>query len=263
MHLHRVLTAVILLPALLFLLLKGPLEAILIIIAFSALLGWYEYAHMAALPFPAFLSGFGALGVSFIFLKQDDTFLLLGFWVGLFLFLLSFLWRFEGQKTLWHFLAATAGFLYVSLGFGHLFFLVNLPEGRLWVLYLLATIFGTDTGAFYTGRAFGRHKLIPRISPGKTWEGAFGGLLLGTFLGGFLGLYFKLATPAFLFILSGCLSVIGQFGDLLESLIKRGFGVKDSGRLLPGHGGILDRTDALIFAAPFLYWLIHVVKYGH
>ncbi|NPA49690.1 MAG: phosphatidate cytidylyltransferase [Thermodesulfobacteria bacterium] len=262
MHLYRVLTAIVLLPALLFLLLKGPLLAILLVSGLAALLAWHEYARMATLPFPVFLGGALALVMGFFLLKQGAGLLLLGLWSGLFLFLLYFLRHFEGQKSLFHLLSAMAGFFYVFLGFGHLFLIVTLPQGRLWMLYLLASIFGTDTGAFYAGKTLGRHKLIPRVSPGKTWEGTFGGLFLGILLAVVLGLHFELGKPFHLFLLAGVLSIVGQLGDLLESLLKRGFGVKDSGTLLPGHGGILDRTDALIFAAPLLYWLLHLKGYG-
>ncbi|MCC6622725.1 MAG: phosphatidate cytidylyltransferase [Deltaproteobacteria bacterium] len=127
-----------------------------------------------------------------------------------------------------------------------------------WMLYAAAAVFMGDTGAYFAGKALGRHKLHPRVSPNKTWEGAIGGLV-GSALGGWLMvviLDLPLTTlSAILFALIG--GAIAQVGDLAESLIKRTFGVKDSGTLLPGHGGLLDRIDGLIFALPFFALVLY------
>jgi phosphatidate cytidylyltransferase len=128
------------------------------------------------------------------------------------------------------------------------------PHGRAWVLMAIALTFGNDTGAYFAGRGLGRHKLYPAVSPAKTVEGGIGGMLAG--------LLIMVAARA-LFVpwltLRDCLlaalpaGVIGPIGDLVESLIKRAFGVKDSGHLIPGHGGMLDRIDALLFVSAWLY----------
>ena len=121
-----------------------------------------------------------------------------------------------------------------------------------WMLYGAAAVWLGDTSAYFAGKAFGRHKLHPKVSPNKTWEGAIGGLV-GSALGGWLlAVILKLpieTAPALAF--AGIGGAIGQVGDLAESLVKRACGVKDSGALLPGHGGLLDRIDGLIFALPF------------
>ena len=132
-------------------------------------------------------------------------------------------------------------------------------EGRLWILLLLGGIVASDTFAYAFGRLFGVRKLAPYISPGKTWAGAFGSVL-GTVLAAELFSFFALPelTPLAAVALGVLLSVFGQIGDLCESLLKRGFSVKDSGRLIPGHGGVLDRLDSLMFGAPLVllfYWL--------
>ena len=128
--------------------------------------------------------------------------------------------------------------------------LFRLPDGRSWVLFVLVVIMVGDTSAYFVGHRFGTKKLAPEISPGKTVEGAMGyvagSILAGSLAGMFLtaGLpWIELATLSFL------LSIVGQIGDLFESWIKRVFAVKDSGALLPGHGGLLDRLDSLIFPA--------------
>jgi phosphatidate cytidylyltransferase len=135
---------------------------------------------------------------------------------------------------------------------------MTLPQGRAWLLLLTAITVASDTAAFYTGSKFGKHKLCPAISPGKTWEGFAGGLA-GSLGASLLVRHFFLPEQGLLWIcfivlLLGCL---GAAGDLSESVIKRAFGVKDSGSLLPGHGGLLDRIDSLLLTAPVLYYLLY------
>jgi len=128
-----------------------------------------------------------------------------------------------------------------------------LPRGLWWVLIVLFGVWGSDTGAFFTGRLIGRHKLAPHISPGKTWEGLFGGFVLGTTAT--IVFSIPLGIPWYLAITLGALiSIAAVLGDLAESLIKRQTHVKDSGNLFPGHGGVLDRVDSLLFAVMVVYF---------
>jgi phosphatidate cytidylyltransferase len=129
----------------------------------------------------------------------------------------------------------------------------QLPHGAVWVLVALSLSFGNDTGAYFAGRAFGRRKLFPRISPSKTWEGAIGGSIASTLLACLFGGLWLPELPlwgAALVGLGG--SILGPLGDLSESLFKRAYGAKDSGRIMPGHGGMFDRIDALLFISPFV-----------
>jgi len=136
----------------------------------------------------------------------------------------------------------------------------NLADGPLWVITAIAATFGNDTGAYFAGRAFGRHKLYPSISPGKTVEGAFGGLaatVLLLFV--FRATFFPALTPADCLLVAIPASILGPIGDLVESLMKRSAGVKDSGHLIPGHGGLLDRLDALLFVGAWIYvYAVHL-----
>ncbi|MFO1468157.1 MAG: phosphatidate cytidylyltransferase [Steroidobacteraceae bacterium] len=127
------------------------------------------------------------------------------------------------------------------------------PEGVLW---LLAWVFSADIGAYFAGRAFGRSKLAPRISPGKTWEGVIGGVLLAVVLGAVGARWFGVPVlPAVSFGIA--LIAVSIVGDLTESMFKRGAGLKDSGALLPGHGGVLDRIDSVTAAAPLFALALH------
>ncbi|HXO43524.1 MAG TPA: phosphatidate cytidylyltransferase [Thermoanaerobaculia bacterium] len=120
------------------------------------------------------------------------------------------------------------------------------------VFLLLAIVWLGDTAAFYVGSRFGRHKMAPTISPKKTWEGAAAGFLTGLAAAAAWSLWWRGRLEPELLVLGACTAVAAQVGDLVESMLKRGVGVKDSGHVLPGHGGLLDRCDALLFAAPVL-----------
>ncbi len=147
------------------------------------------------------------------------------------------------------------GIIYIPLFLSCMVLIRNDVDGIAWIFFLLTLVFAGDTGAFYVGRLFGKHKLCPAVSPGKTIEGAIGGLAatLGAGLI-FINCFLKSLSlgPGILFFLS--IGVVGQVGDLFESEIKRYADVKDSGSILPGHGGILDRIDALLFAAPVAFF---------
>jgi phosphatidate cytidylyltransferase len=147
--------------------------------------------------------------------------------------------------------------LYVPFTMSHLLLFLRLPNGRRWILLVLAVIFAGDTGAFYSGRLWGRHRLASVLSPKKTIEGAVGGLMASLAMTALAG---KLLNPAplkvvALLLLGLGLALVGQVGDLMESMIKRASRVKDAGALLPGHGGMLDRLDSLLFAFPLTYYV--------
>ncbi|MDD3370740.1 MAG: phosphatidate cytidylyltransferase [Alphaproteobacteria bacterium] len=121
------------------------------------------------------------------------------------------------------------------------------------VFYLLSVVWATDVGAYLVGSTLGGKKLAPTISPGKTWAGLFGGVAIATAVGYAAAIAFGAQVPSFALVLSPILALVSQAGDLFESYTKRRAGVKESGDLIPGHGGILDRIDGLVFAAMFAY----------
>lgn len=148
---------------------------------------------------------------------------------------------------------AVMGAVYPGLLLSSLVRLRQLDRGEWWILLTLTVTWMNDTCAYFAGRALGKHKLYPRISPSKTWEGAAGGAL-GSIAGALVVQHFwipQLAPWGAALIGAGA-ALLGPLGDLSESMLKRAYGAKDSGRLLPGHGGILDRIDALLFNAPFV-----------
>jgi phosphatidate cytidylyltransferase len=133
----------------------------------------------------------------------------------------------------------------------------HLTAGRHWLMFALMVNWVGDTGAYYVGRRFGKHKLAPRVSPGKSWEGAAASAAVSIVFG---LIYLPLAIAGVSLWVAGGISLVanaaGQVGDLAESALKRGAGVKDSGTLLPGHGGMLDRLDSSLFAMPVVYTLV-------
>jgi len=150
-----------------------------------------------------------------------------------------------------------AGILYIGWLLSHMVALRGLADGRNWVFFVLFVTWFSDTAAFFIGRRLGRHKLAPNISPGKTWEGTIGGIggAIATSVLFFTPTPFQLPLAYWQLIpLSIGVSVLGQAGDLVESLLKRNMGVKDSGTLMPGHGGVLDRMDSMLFAGVLVYY---------
>ena len=126
------------------------------------------------------------------------------------------------------------------------------------LLFFFIVIFGSDSGAYFAGKALGKHKLVHKISPGKTWEGLIGGILAAAAMGALCTWAFFPELPYQISVaLAAVMAVAGVFGDLTESAIKRGAGAKDAATILPGHGGLLDRLDSLLFNAPILYYFAH------
>ncbi|MEZ4600474.1 MAG: phosphatidate cytidylyltransferase [Syntrophotaleaceae bacterium] len=175
---------------------------------------------------------------------------------GVLFFGLIFLWRFLAlTEVLCQLALVFFGFCYISLLLAHLVMLHGLPFGREWVFLVLLIVMASDSAAYFSGIALGRHKLYPAISPNKSIEGAIGGLL-GGLVGAFVARWWFFSSLGLLdcLLLGLILGCVGQTGDLFESMIKRAFQVKDSGTIVPGHGGILDRLDSLLFTFPLAYY---------
>ena len=169
----------------------------------------------------------------------------------------------QGAFTDWSW--TFAEILYVGWLLGYLVALRGLDNGRSWVFLAIFVTFGSDSAAYFIGSSFGKHKLAPTISPKKTWEGAIGGMAGAAAV----SLLFLCVKPVQLtsylnwwqlVIIALAISAVGLMGDLVESLFKRNTGVKDSGSIFPGHGGMLDRMDSIVFAVVLVYYIVVLFK---
>jgi phosphatidate cytidylyltransferase len=289
--LKRILTALLLIPVVLGLVLRAPVPVLALVAALVALLAIQELLKLSEAykvrPFhwPTYIF----VGLFFLFLAVNpghDTPLLstavfagsAGFAAAIapFVFLVVGMRRADLSTGFAGAMTSTFAFAYIALPLGFLVQIREQAAGAFLLLYLLLLVWAGDIFAFFVGRSLGRHLMSPRISPRKTWEGALASLIASLVVGMLLYKYalpissalldahliekrdglFALEKPPLwpTLLLSAAINVAAQLGDLVESLIKRGAGVKDSGTLLPGHGGMLDRVDALLFAAPVLWY---------
>lgn len=206
-----------------------------------------------ALPL-AMLCAFLSFGV---FMHGAPFFLPYAFLLAAFFFTLRMFFSrdgFEGATS--HVGMRMLGAIYVAMPLAHLVLLREVEDGRWWTLFAFTVVWLNDTCAYYGGKNFGRKKLAPAISPGKTVEGAVCGLaggIVSAFI--FVNVFDMQINPGRVVLFALALGVAGILGDLSESIIKRGAGVKDSGTLIPGHGGMLDRIDSMLFAVPVMYYL--------
>ena len=310
----RVITAVILIPIVIVALFKAPLWLFSLLVFAVAALATHEYLGIAkAQGFQPMVAAcyffltlsfavFEIIGRLLSTMRSDAAlggFIAMLFFAGLpaitllspLIFLLLGLRRDPLSQAL---PSAAASYLllpYVAFTLGVLVVLQPVANGALYLLFLMLLVWCGDIAAYYVGRAMGKHKLAPRISPGKTWEGAAGsvvgavvlGVLLFHYLGPIASAFARVHllsvgagipaavapwlfphTPVwFVVLFAVCVNVAAQLGDLVESALKRGAGVKDSGALLPGHGGVLDRIDALLFALPvgLIFYVAGMAKY--
>ncbi|MCD6391053.1 MAG: phosphatidate cytidylyltransferase [Dehalococcoidia bacterium] len=271
---QRVTTAAVGVPLLVFAIWFG-IPWFTILIAAAALGGTYEFYRMANFDRREPLLYLGllwalALVLSPHYLYRSPDVLPVVITATTLISLIWLLCRPSREKTFRNWAWTIAGVLYVGWMLSYWLNLRGLGDGseygRNWVYLAMLTTFANDTGAFFIGRARGRHKMAPAISPSKTWEGAIGGLtcaILGAIVTAMILnlISLKLGAP-FVFkywqivLLGFLVSLFAQLGDLVESLLKRNMGVKESGNLLPGHGGILDRFDSLIFVGAVIYYYV-------
>jgi phosphatidate cytidylyltransferase len=270
MHLKRWLTAAVAMPILIAVVFGAPAWFFALFIGVAAVLALFEYYQIVFSgnndsPFSITrLSGYvsAAVIVGAALSCRFDVICLAASGLLIFSGACSLAGYRPGGSVFDRVLKQMLGLVYLPLTLSFLVVIRQGAHGPLWIMLLVFLVFLGDTGAFYGGRFFGRHKLLPAVSPGKTVEGAVGGLLATVSVGVTANFFFPslpwgLAmarlpwiTALIFFVV---VSIVGQAGDLFESTMKRDAGVKDSGALFPGHGGILDRIDALLFAVPMAY----------
>lgn len=177
------------------------------------------------------------------------------------LFSILILHKFESLEELHSFQSKSImGFFYMGLLPSFIMQILDLPHGVIWFLALLGIVFAGDIGAYLVGMNFGKNKVMPLVSPKKTIEGSIGGIIFSVITAVVLSFYLEHINPLALILLAIPTSVVAQFGDFFESVIKRVAEVKDSGKIMPGHGGVLDRIDGVLFAAPVVLFGAHVLE---
>jgi phosphatidate cytidylyltransferase len=229
------------------------------LLSVAGLVALHEFYRLARSLRPLVLAGYGGALAGLLGAQIDGVAWLLGGFLLTFVFAFVFAAISETrQSTTVAIAATTLGAGWIGLGLGHLILIRGFAEnGRLAAITVLLTIFVSDTVAYAAGRLAGRHKMTPVVSPGKTWEGFTVGAAAGVFTS-FLALYKEdlFAHSWEALVLGAVIVAAGTLGDLFESLIKRDLGTKDTGRILLGHGGVLDRIDSLLFAAPAAYFTL-------
>jgi len=257
MHLKRWITALILIPLVIYAVGFSPSYFFYLFLIVVFFLGLKEFYNIISAPFLFQLFGYIISFLFFILLFKGSMYLFplvvsLMLIIPMSFFIISL--RSPDKEILQNIGMTIFSIIYITIPFCMLMIIYRHPEGKAWIFFLLCIVVFGDTGAFYFGRLIGKHKLHEKISPNKTWEGAIGGLLCSVISGLMFVRAFRLSEMSIFFLVF--ISIISQLGDLAESFIKRSFNVKDSGSILPGHGGILDRIDSLLFAIPFLYGYI-------
>jgi len=255
----RILTALALVPVVTWVVLWSPYWAVVAVTALVALLCFHEYSGIAAAYQSGSMGPFGYAAGLLILALPGESYVLL---TAIAVTLLALTLALRGGDPRAGILRAALLLLGVAYVFGCWRFAPLLAaENRYWLMYALVLNWIGDVGAYYVGRSLGRHKLAPIVSPGKSWEGSAASLALSLVFGFFfLRWAIPAVAPATALALTAAANIAGQFGDLCESALKRGAGVKDSSTLLPGHGGMLDRVDSTLFALPVVYLYVFSVR---
>ena len=254
-------TAAVLLPLLIIFIMKSTAFQFSLLVFLLALLGLDEFYRMAlpARRLEGRLAALAGSGALFALTSRDPVLPLMALTLLVLAFCLLALFRLRDiQRAAADAALVLMGFLYVPLLLAHLTMIRALPHGVAWLFLIMVIVMAGDSAAYYVGSSLGKTKLYPAVSPKKSVEGSLGGLA-GSVIGALISRYifFPELTVLDCIATALLLGVLGQLGDLFESLVKRSCGVKDSGVIIPGHGGILDRMDSILFAAPAAFYYAH------
>jgi phosphatidate cytidylyltransferase len=263
-HIKRIASALVLLPPLVFFLLHASSGLFLILVLMVIGLSLREYFHIlqhVRLSVCTSVTWFAALALPIMAHFGDARWLSLTLFLSLVALTLSIMLSATHAAHFFPMLVYSVfGVLFIGWTLSHLILLRLLPAGPWYMLFLCAVVWVGDSAAMYVGKSLGQHKMAPVISPGKTWEGALGGVIGGVGTAVVSARFWLPDLVLWQWIVLGlCIAVAAQLSDLAESMLKRYAGVKDSGGLIPGHGGMLDRIDSLLFAAPTLVYALYVL----
>jgi len=248
---QRLITALVLAAALLLVLFVMPPTIASVVLALFVCVGVWEWSHLAGLQGAArqtaFIVASLAWGAAALALTDRGALPFLQ-WLDVAVWIVALRWMLRFPVPVPGAFAVGSGLLVLPLGW--LFLALLLTEwGPAWALFLFLLVAGADVGAFFAGRSFGRNKLAPRVSPGKTWEGVAGGLVCAAMVALLGAFWFDLPVVPAVAMGAG-VAGFSILGDLTVSMLKRNVGLKDSGAIFPGHGGVLDRIDSLLAAIP-------------
>jgi phosphatidate cytidylyltransferase len=264
MFMQRLITSLILVPLVLLTLFYAPSWFLASVLLFVFLVAVWESIQLIPIKMLAMQVGFLLLMLFSLWLCGY----LFSYWltIGLVLWVLNCIaiLGFPGSQQYWGFpvIVGSAFVLLLPLFIQSLMAVYGLPQGKPLVVYLLFLIWASDIGAYLSGKRWGTHKLIPQVSPGKSWEGVLGGYILAMAVGGVGFYYFAPYSALIWFGLALVTVTISIFGDLFISILKRRCHLKDTGSIIPGHGGILDRLDSLIAALPVFYFGLTFIPLG-
>lgn len=264
MFLARIFTAVFFAPVILIISgLGNPIHMLIltILICFVGIIEFNDLSKKREVDINSLLTTLGTILIPIIFYVVPSLSLYI-FIVLLFVTMGIYLFRKDKKGFITGGAVSLFGIFYIGWTLGHLVLIRNLDRGNYFLVILFLGVWAVDVSAYLIGSLIGRHKIFPDLSPNKTLEGTIAGIVLGTLsLVGLSYLFITKCRPGILtlIIIGLFTALLATFGDLVESAIKRDAGVKDSGDFLPGHGGVLDRFDSTIFAAPIFYYLIKLL----
>lgn len=260
----KISTGILIVPPIILLIVFTPPFILTLMVLGATYLGLREFYDLA-LPQSSWIEKLMSIGlgvflslmVSYGNMKLTSPFLVL------ILLLLSILFMATSQdlsSTITHIGVSFLGICYIGFLLAHVVLIRQMGDGRQWVLFLVTTVWAGDISALLCGSLIGRYKLYPKISPNKTYEGLFGAIIGSIIMAlAFSNIFLPHMKKGLIILLGIGMGIFGQFGDFTESMLKRSARVKDSGSLIPGHGGMLDRLDSFLFSAPYLHYFLYYI----
>ena len=258
MNFKRVITALVLFPLLILILLKANIFLISFLIFITAFLCFYEWKNLYELSWSLWILGEALLIINLFLIFKFNISIFFVFYIFFLFSFFPYLFKYEKENFKKNFFSFFVGLIYIFIGL-YPFWEILQGFKREYLVYFFSVVFANDTGAYLTGKFIGKTPFFSKISPKKTWEGFFGGMIFALLIAIFINHYWSLFLIKANILIAITLAIIGSMGDLLESAFKRAVNKKDSGGIIVGHGGMLDRLDGVLFSSPlFLFFLKNI-----